>query len=169
MEFPYLQNFAINRILEYASYVSKCDRTSALLSVRRYSPVTWVMIRGWQVWQGAALPSSSSEFHWQQIVFLILLNNLLISAPPPTWWWALPIHWGIPWGLEATLWFWNPVNFFLKFCQLFFEILSTSFWSHYGSETALELFAKAELMQADLKMVSFSGIWSLAWKKQERS
>ena len=44
------------------------------------------MIRGWQVWQGAALPSSLSEFHWQQIVFSVLLNNLLILAPPPTWW-----------------------------------------------------------------------------------
>ena len=38
---------------------------------------------------------------------------------------------------------------FVQFCKCLF-------WSHYGSETALELFAKAELMQADLKMVSFS-------------
>ena len=53
----------------------------------------------------------------------------------------------------------------LKSCQLLAEILPTSFWSHYGSETALELFAKAELMQADLKMVSFSGIWLLALRK----
>ena len=107
----------------------KCDRTYALLSVRRYSPVTWVMIRGWQVWQGAALPSSSSEFHWQQIVFLFLLNNLLILAPPPTWWWALPIHWGIPWGLEATLWFWNLVNFFWNLANFVSKSCQLCFWN----------------------------------------